>query len=218
MKKQYLYILIGLVIMALLINAFVNNKKTPESPQIIPENKEETKTTPAELAKAPLFHEPLAKALMRVTKKPFGIYITKKTSPVQPEKFSGFHTGVDFETTDEEQKIDVAIYVVCDGPLKTKKSATGYGGIAVQGCKIENKDVTVIYGHLRLSSVTTKLGAELKAGDKLGVLGTGFSSETSGERKHLHLGIHLGPGISILGYVQDKTALSQWLDATTYLN
>ena len=65
----------------------------------------------------------------RVTKKPFGIYITSGNSPVQPEKFAGYHTGVDFETTAAEAGIDIPVPVFCDGKLLLKKSANGYGGV-----------------------------------------------------------------------------------------
>lgn len=129
----------------------------------------------------------------------------------------GYHTGVDFETTADEQNIDVPIYAACDGKLLLKKYASGYGGVAVQSCTIDNNPVTIIYGHIRLSSVAAKAGDNLKAGNKLGVLGTGYSGETDGERKHLHFGIHKGQAINILGYVQKQTDLSGWLDATKYL-
>jgi hypothetical protein len=51
----------------------------------------------------------------------------------------------------------------------------------------------------------------------LAVLGTGFSTETDGERKHLHLGIHKGTAINILGYVQNSSELNNWVDITKYL-
>jgi hypothetical protein len=35
-----------------------------------------------------------------ITKKPFGIFINPETSPVQPERFRGYHTGVDVEVVD----------------------------------------------------------------------------------------------------------------------
>jgi len=162
-------------------------------------------------------HEPITNALTRVTKKPFGIYISPKTSPVQPERFMGYHTGVDFETTPAEQNIDVPIFAACDGKLLLKKYATGYGGVAVQSCRLDGTDVTVIYGHLRLASIAPNVGDGLKAGDKIAVLGTGYSTETNGERKHLHFGIHKGTSVSILGYVQTQNALSGWLDAEKYL-
>jgi len=166
---------------------------------------------------ASVFSPPIDNWQQRVTKKPFGIYITPQNSPVQPEKFKGYHTGVDFETFAEEQNIDVPIYAVCDGKLLTKRTATGYGGIAVLACKLDNQDVTIIYGHLRLTSISVNVGDLLKAGDKLAVLGTGFSVETDGERKHLHLGIHKGTAINILGYVQNQADLTSWIDVTKYL-
>lgn len=145
------------------------------------------------------------------------MYITTKNSPVQPERFSGYHTGVDFETFPDEQNVDVPVYAICPGPLLQKKWATGYGGVMVQQCTIADEPVTVIYGHIRLSSITFTAGEQIESGKKLGVLGTGYSTETDGERKHLHLGIHKGTAVNILGYVQKKAELSNWLDAQVFL-
>ncbi len=164
------------------------------------------------------FDEPITNALNRVTKKPFGIYITKINSPVQPEKFNGYHTGTDFETLPDERNIDVPIFAACDGKLLLKKSATGYGGVVVQSCKLDGVDVTIIYGHLRLSSIALNVGDNVKAGEQIAVLGTGYSMETDGERKHLHFGIHKGTLINILGYVQKQSELNGWLNAVKYLN
>lgn len=155
---------------------------------------------------------------VRVTKKPFGIYITPKNSPVQPEKFTGYHTGIDFETTTAEANIDVSVVAFCDGKLLEKKYATGYGGVAVQSCVLNNQSVTIIYGHLKLASITPTVGQTLKKGDLLGVLGKGYSTETDGERKHLHFGIHIGSAINILGYVQKQSDLSSWLDPIQFIN
>jgi murein DD-endopeptidase MepM/ murein hydrolase activator NlpD len=155
---------------------------------------------------------PLPDALQRITKKPFGIYITPQTSPVQPERFKGYHTGVDFETYPNEQTVDVPVSAVCDGKLLIKKWASGYGGVAVQSCALQGQPVTIIYGHLRLSSIIPNIGSTIKAGDKIAVLGTGYNHETDGERRHLHLGIHKGTSINILGYVQSKDQLNNWVD------
>ncbi len=162
--------------------------------------------------------EPISDARSRITKKPFGIYVTPKNSPVQPEQFTGYHTGVDFETTASEASIDIPIYALCDGKVLQKRSATGYGGILVQSCQLDNQPVTVVYGHLRLSSITALVGSELAHGDKIGVLGSGYTAETSGERKHLHLGIHQGTSVNITGYVSSKSQLEQWIDPATYLS
>jgi murein DD-endopeptidase MepM/ murein hydrolase activator NlpD len=160
---------------------------------------------------------PLSDALSRVTKKPFGLKVSPGHSPINPEKFSGYHTGVDFETLPSEADVDVSVMAVCTGPLLMKKIATGYGGVAVQECQLDNQIATIIYGHLRSAAIVPKVGEEMAAGQTFAVLGTGYSSETDGERKHLHLGIHIGSVINILGYVQNSADLSGWLDALKYL-
>jgi murein DD-endopeptidase MepM/ murein hydrolase activator NlpD len=165
----------------------------------------------------PLLTAPVAGGLQRVTKKPFGIYVTPQNSPVSPEHFRGYHTGIDFETYPGEQNSDVAVRAACTGPLLLKKTAQGYGGVAVQQCRLEGQDVTVIYGHLRYSSIRPDVQTQLQAGEQFAVLGTGYSSETDGERKHLHFGIHKGTAVNILGYVQNKSDLGQWLDPAKYL-
>lgn len=158
------------------------------------------------------FLPPLDRATERVTKKLFGIYITPQTSPVQPEKFQGYHTGTDFEIFPEELNIDVPIHAICSGKIAVKRTASGYGGVLVQNCELDNQPVTVIYGHLKLASIGNIAGDTLNAGDEIGVLGKAYSSETGGERKHLHLGIHKGNSISILGYAQLQSNLSGWID------
>lgn len=159
---------------------------------------------------------PLDRWQERVTKKPFGIFVSPTNSPISPEKFTGYHTGVDFETFSAEQDKDVAVSAVCAGPLLVKKFATGYGGVAVQSCKLDNQDVTIIYGHLKLASIQANVGQQLSAGEQIGILGKSFSIETDGERKHLHLSVHKGKEINILGYVQKQADLIDWLDATKF--
>jgi len=153
----------------------------------------------------------------RVSKKPFGILINPQTSPVQPENFSGYHTGVDFEIFPEELRIDVSVMAVCSGEIKMKKFATGYGGVLIEECLLEGSPITVVYGHLKLDSISKNVGNELLTGEKIGILGTDKSVETSGERKHLHLGFHKGEDLNILGYVQNESKLSDWLDSCLYV-
>ena len=95
----------------------------------------------------PPFNEPINLSLSRISKKPFGIKITKENSPVSPERFSGYHTGVDFEVSANELETDVNIYAVCDGPLVLKKYSSGYGGVAVQQCNIKNSDVCSLWSY-----------------------------------------------------------------------
>jgi len=160
---------------------------------------------------------PVSDAPSRITKKPFGIYVSPGNSPISPEWFTGYHTGVDFETTSAEQNTDVPVYAICNGSIVLKETASGYGGVLVQRCMLNDESVTVIYGHIRLTSIAKNVNDELKSGEQFAVLGTGYSAETDGERKHLHLGIHLGPEINIQGYVQNPAELSQWLNAANYL-
>lgn len=163
------------------------------------------------------FSEPLERAAERVTKKTFGLYVTPKNSPVQPERFQGYHTGADFEIFPEETDIDVAVQAVCSGKLVQKESASGYGGVAIESCELEGNPITVIYGHLKLASIKGTVGSDLKVGDTIGILGKGFNIETDGERKHLHLGFHKGSGINILGYVSSAAQLADWIDPCLYV-
>jgi hypothetical protein len=163
------------------------------------------------------FQPPLERSGERVTKKPFGIYITKENSPIQPERFNGFHTGADFEIFPEELNVDVSVKAVCSGTLKLKETASGYGGVAVQNCELNSEAITVIYGHLKLSSITKTVGENLTAGETLGILGAGYSTETDGERKHLHLSFHKGTSTDIKGYVSLESQLSDWVDPCIYV-
>lgn len=163
------------------------------------------------------FVQPVSRAGERVTKKPFGILITPDNSPVQPEKFSGYHTGTDFEILPNEADTDVGVSAICGGVLRSKQTASGYGGVAIQDCLMDNQPVTVIYGHLRLASVVGAIGEYLAPGARIGVLGTP-GRETDGERKHLHLGIHRGNTTNIRGYVQTQAELGDWLNPALVLS
>lgn len=161
------------------------------------------------------FQPPLSRAAERVTKKPFGIFITPQNSPVQPERFRGYHTGTDFEIFSDETSADVPVHAICPGTIAQKRTASGYGGVLVQNCTLDGQPITVVYGHLKLASIPKNSGNNLSSGETIGILGKGYSSETDGERKHLHLALHKGKSVSILGYVQSKSQLSDWIDACT---
>lgn len=159
---------------------------------------------------------PLSQAGARVTKKPFGIFITPATSPVQPERFRGYHTGADFEILPGEENIDVPVHAVCEGKMRARQFVSGYGGVAIQDCQIKGENVTVLYGHLSLTNIKYNIGEIIKEGEVIGNLGDPVKSETDGERKHLHLGIHKGSEINYRGYVNSKNELSAWIDPCLY--
>lgn len=216
MKIFLVTLLILTIILGGAIFFFVNYQKNKMPQQVVPS---QTATSDAANITNPQkdqmiagFQAPLTRSIERVSKKPFGIFISPQNSPVQPEKFHGYHTGADFEIFPEEADTDVAVHAVCAGRLKVKEYATGYGGVAVQGCIIDGQPITVVYGHLKLASITAGVGDSLNVGDTLGILGRGYSAETDGERKHLHLGFHKGLGVDILGYVQNQSELGSWID------
>jgi len=171
----------------------------------------------SQIAKQKTWVAPIDRADERVTKKPFGIFITPENSPVQPEKFKGYHTGTYFELLPGETPHAVTVRAACAGPLIARQTVSGYGGVAIQRCTLNGSPVTVLYGHLSLASVTTPLNQDLKPDDRIGVLGTGFSTETDGERPHLHFAIHHGAQVELKGYVQTKEELDGWVDAETVL-
>ena len=172
-----------------------------------------------EMAKkdTPEIFSPLDRSSERITKKKFGDYITWQNSPVQPERFSGFHTGVDFEVFANELNSEVKVKAICGGNILLKEYIAGYGGVVVESCVLDNEPVTVLYGHLRLDSINKNIGEDMMPGEILGSLGAAYSQETDGERKHLHLGIHRGSQISVLGYVQSQAELVDWFDPCDYI-
>jgi len=153
----------------------------------------------------------------RITKKPFGIYITPQDSPVPDEKFTGYHTAIDFEVFQDELEKDVPINVLCGGQLRIRQFVNGYGGVAIQDCLLDDQPMTVLYGHLDIDSIEASIGEYLSPGDEIGLLGDHLSPQTDGERKHLHMGIHKGSTINFWGYVGTEQELSNWIDPQEYL-
>lgn len=143
----------------------------------------------------------------RITFKQFGTYVEPGNSPVQPERFTGYHTGVDAEFPEEKE---VPVLSITEGQVLLAKTVNGYGGVVILQHQIQGQTYSVLYGHLDPSSLTQK--QQVSAGEQIGVLGEGFSSETDGERKHLHFSVRKGPSTELKGYVQTESELSNWLD------
>ena len=185
------------------------------SPDTSVQNATTTQPSGDQPTAAEFWQSPINRLSERVTKKFFGTKVSPADSPVQPERFSGYHTAIDFETFSDEADTVVTVTAACSGKILQRRTATGYGGVVVQSCMYNNQPVTVIYGHLDIASVTAKVGTTLQVGQDLGNLGKGYSSQTDGERKHLHFGIHKGTSVSILGYVSKQSDLSHWIDPLT---
>ncbi len=157
--------------------------------------------------------EPVAGFKERITKKPFGIYITPETSPVQPDKFTGYHVGVDAEFTDTQE--DVPVVAVADGIILVRAYAPGYGGVVVVRHILNGVPVLALYGHLDPASFLPSAISQVTAGSQIGILGDDHSEETDGTRKHLHFSLQLDRDdekIDFRGYVKTEEELSNWLN------
>lgn len=159
-----------------------------------------------------LLHQPTVDFQTRVTKKPFGIYVTSKDSPISPERFTGWHTGADAEYEDITE--EVLVFAISDGTVRSARRANGYGGIVVIEHTINDQSMLAIYGHLDPASLVQE-NTPVTAGQQIGVLGDGGTSETDRERKHLHLGILTTTKLDVRGYVDAQTELNNWLDPLT---
>ncbi len=208
-------VIIGLVVLALtvLVKRALQIQlpvNTSKQEIILPASPETTKeSTQSALV------EPVQEFKQRITKKPFGIYITPSNSPVSPERFTGYHTGADAEFDDVAG--EVPVQAITDGQVLYSNWASGYGGVMSIRHHIGTETVTAIYGHLKPESMLA-VGIEVKKGQQIGILGQGYSQETGGERKHLHFGIHQGAEVNLHGYVATKAELTGWEDPPTLFN
>lgn len=157
--------------------------------------------------------EPIAEFKARVTKKSFGAYITPATSPVQPERFSGYHAGVDVEYQDVTA--DVPVIAIADGQIVYSGWVSGYGGVQIQSVTIDGTPRLALYGHIRPSSLLP-VGTTVSKGQQIGLLGAGFSQETDNERRHLHFAILASTEINLRGYAPSQAGLTAWLDPLTF--
>ena len=150
----------------------------------------------------------------RITKKPFGIFITPETSPVQPDRFDGFHTGVDVEYGDVPG--DVPVYAIESGTVLVSRFASGYGGVTViRHTLVDGRSLLVLYGHLDPSTLIPP-GTAVVRGQSIGILGEGETDETDGVRKHLHFALIKGNATNLAVYVASAEALDGWYDPLTF--
>lgn len=210
--RKYKWIIFILILVVVLLLIYYIDKKYPKnaiSPQPSPSI---SLTTSPSIVNSNTLDFPIADFKSRITKKPFGVYITPQNSPVQPEKFSGYHTGLDVEY--EDVTADVPVFAISDGKIVYSNWVSGYGGVFILEVNLGGKLHNVLYGHIRPSSLPNT-GQTFKKGEKIAVLGTGYSQETDGERRHLHFAILSDNRIDLKGYVQNKSDLSGWVDPQT---
>lgn len=165
---------------------------------------------------ASLLPWPVDKTDQRQVLLKFGMYVTPDPSqnPITPpERFTGYHTGMDIEILPEERDAPVPIKTICEGKVLYNGSIEGYGGVVIQECTINNQPVSVLYGHLKPVSIkVTKSEERVKPETVIAELGDANTEETGNTRKHLHLGIHKGNHIEFLGYLDDEADLQEFID------
>lgn len=205
--RNYLHTVTDIRVSATSPSLFYVVAKNP----LLPENAYQTFLSSLRFNLAPediAWISPIDEFKQRITKKPFGILIDPKTSPVQPEKFSGYHTAVDVEYGEVEAAVSVR--AIGNGRVAVSRTADGYGGVLViQHPYIPN--FYTLYGHIDPTSLP-KSGTVVTAGEIIAKLAPGFSPGSGGERKHLHFGVIRKAQPDIAGYVSSQDRLSGWMD------
>ncbi len=161
---------------------------------------------------------PMERFEERINLKEFGTYVDPNNSPVSPERFRGYHSGVDAEIFPEEIDLEVPVFAIADGSISLVRDVQGYGGVVVIAHEIEGSTYSALYGHLSLESVDWSVGERVRRGEQIGVLGRGYSEETDGERKHLHFSIVEGDVVVLAGYAESEGGLTRWLDPLLFFD
>lgn len=147
---------------------------------------------------------PIAGYASRRTYKMFGEYIS--------DRFSGYHIGDDVEYG--EVKTEVPVIAIAQGTVRKIGRVSGYGGVVIIQHTVGGKKVNAIYGHLDLASSKLRVGASVARGDFIANLGDGESTETDGERKHLHFALYEGDELRLSGYEKNADDVRRWLNPT----
>jgi murein DD-endopeptidase MepM/ murein hydrolase activator NlpD len=176
---------------------------------------------PHQVHAASLWGYPLSQFSIRQSYKTFGQYIDKnfyigKTN-LFPNQFIGYHAAIDLEIFPDELNQPVPVYAVGNGKIVYAAPVSGYGGLILE--RLSDTGDTALYGHVKLSDLPFKVGDVVTAGTRLTDLGDAFSSETGGERKHLHFGIYKGTDLYFRGYEPTLSSLNnRWVDPKVFLS
>ncbi len=142
----------------------------------------------------------------RATYKVFGEYYS--------DRFVGWHSGDDVEFVDTVEEVPVV--AIADGTVTRVGTVGGYGGFMSILHTVDGREIHAIYGHIDLSSTSLSVGDAVTRGQFLANLGEGYSSETDGERKHLHFGLYEGSDLRVNGYESSEAGLSKWINPSEF--
>lgn len=220
-KETIIVIFLTLLLLGGVITWYAYGHKKKANPIVTPSTIQDTTPTPTvetpAVSVATLYY-PMTNFDGRITFRTFGQFV-KPTDVVTPcgAAFSGYHDADDLEITAAEIGADVPVYAISNGVVREVGPVSGYGGLLVLGVTVNGQDYTVYYGHINLGSTTLVAGSSVKAGQKLAIMGTQCSAQTSGERKHLHFAMHKGASVDIRGYVPTLSELAAWVDPRAFL-
>lgn len=160
------------------------------------------------------YYYPIKGYTHRITNRWYGKKITTADRNPLPcgFPFEGYHTGDDLEVTAAELITPVPVYAIADGTVLRVDTVNGYGGLIVIKHELDGQAVTAYYGHINVNQATIKASDTVKAGQQLTVLGDNCSSQTDGERKHLHFDIHAGNEVDVRGYAPTQAELANWIN------
>lgn len=205
MNKKLLIIVL-LTILVVVSSYYVSNKST-----VNPSGKSESTKNPSNT------YYPISNYEKRLTFRRFGQTVTTNDMPTCGFPFQGIHNGDDLEAYEYEAKTIVPVYAVSQGKVVFKNYVDGYGGLLVIQTQLDNQDVLLNYGHVNISTAKVALDETVLPGQEIAFLGEGCSSETNGERKHLHFAIHKGTTLDLKGYLQTPEELENWFNPVELL-
>lgn len=152
---------------------------------------------------------PVNEYAQRSTVKRFGDFVQ--------DRFQGYHVGDDIEFNDQESlNQEIPVVSISDGIVTRVDSISGYGGFLSINHEIDGKTLHANYGHLDLRSTKLKQGDRVAKGQFLANLGDHKSSETDGERKHLHFALYEGTQTRINGYEALSKNVANWINPTAF--
>ncbi len=191
--------------LTILTSCTINEPTTTDDISLDTSTVPTTLVTPTVTAKPPQTTAivlPVDQYGQRKTLKVFGEYIQ--------DRFTGYHVADDIEFTDTDDVVPVK--AMAEGQVEVVQFISGYGGFIRIKHTIDDQTIHSLYGHISLPSAVVKVGDQVKAGQFLANLGQGFSTETDGERKHLHFGLYAGTDTRLNGYETSAAAVSKWIN------
>jgi len=132
------------------------------------------------------------------------------------DRFNGYHLGDDIEYTDATGT-PIFVYALTNAKVRyLNPHVSGYGGVIVLQFTLHGQVMNALYGHLDLRKTALRVGSFVTHGQKIAMLGEGYSYQTDGERKHLHFSLYPGTMLRLQGYVSTKALLKNWMDPLAF--